>query len=704
MKQPVTDYPLRVLLVEDEISLRDPLAKHLRREHGYEVDPAADLQEARSLLAQVERPYDVALIDDLLAPAPKEEPEYVGIALLREIKECCPETEVIIFTGWGMERALEALRAGAYRYLAKPLNLDELGMTVRMAAERRQLKQQLETTKQEKEWLQTFLEIGRATISVLKLDDVLERVHEQVGRLMDASGLDVVLYDESGQTLRFELGYDRGEREAKWERPFTEGKGLTDWVIEQRQPLLIKEYSSEMPPVPAHERGEVSQSWLGVPLIARDMVIGAITVQSYEPYQFDETHRQILTTVASQVAGVIENARLYEETKGHVDKLATLYETGKDLTSTLELDALLQLIADRAARLTGADKGLILLVDTEAEKLTKAVGFGFTPDQIDGFTYQEVQDGISGWVLREGTPTISEDILTDPRNTGLALEMAMKECEQGKFIAVAPLSIKGKVIGTLTVINNVGKPVFCQDDLDLVAMLASQVASAIENAWLFSELAETKDRLEALIASSFDTVIAIDQDKKITDFNQQAEEMFDWTAPEMIGQTVARLHMDVEKAREIFDAVNRDGAVYGRDVKLKHRDGTTIPVLLSAALVRDSRGHPIGQAGFMRDLRQVNLLEERLRALMGATRAVTSTLELEKVLNLVVESAVAAFPTAHHGSIHLYDERANLLRLRVNSFGYSPDAIDALSFKVGEGISGWVYEHGQPLVLSLIHI
>jgi PAS domain S-box-containing protein len=526
MEQPVTDDPLRVLLVEDEISLRDPLAKHLRHEHEYEVDPAADLQEARSLLAQVERPYDVALIDDLLAPAPKEEPEYVGLVLLREIKGRWPETEVIMFTGWGMERALEALRAGAYRYLAKPLNLDELGMTIRMAAERRRLKQQLETTKQEKEWLQTFLKIGMATTSVLELDEVLERVHEQVIRLIDASCLDVILYDESSQTLRFELGYDRGEREAKWERPFTQGKGLTDWVVEHCESLLIKDYSREEPPVPPYQRGEVSRSWLGVPLVMQDRVIGAITVQSYEPYQFDETHQQILTTVASQVASAIENARL------------------------------------------------------------------------------------------------------------------------------------------------------------------------------FSELTETEEQLHALIASSFDAVVAIDQDRRITTFNQRAEEMFGWTASEMIGQTVAQLHVDIEKAREILDAVDRDGEIAGWNVKLKHRDDIMIPVSLSAALVRDRWGHPIGQAGFMRDLRQVNLLQERLRALMEATRAATGTLELQEVLNLVVESAVAAFPTADHGSIHLYDERANSLHLRVNSFGYSPDAIDALSFRVGEGIAGWVYEHGQPLLVA----
>jgi PAS domain S-box-containing protein len=517
---------LRVLLVDDETSLREPLAKRLRTMCDYRVDTAANGAETWHSITESGDPYDVVLIDDMLTPEAGQEPELLGVELVRKIRERCPETECIVFTGWGMERALEALRAGAYRYLSKPLNLDELGMTIRMAAEHRRLKQQLETTRQEKEWLQTFLEIGRATTSVLELEQVLEQVHEQVGRLMDASGLDVVLYDESSQTLRFELGYDRGERDEKWERPFSEGQGLTDWVITQCEPLLVRDYPNEETPVPAFQKGELSRSWLGVPLVARGGVIGAITVQSYLPDQFDETDQQILATVASQVANGIENARL------------------------------------------------------------------------------------------------------------------------------------------------------------------------------FSELSEAKEWREALIENAFDAVIAIDQDRRITVFNQRAEEMTGWTAEEMVGQTVARLHDDIGKAREILEVVSQRGVASSWEVELKHREGIRIPALLSAALLQDREGQSIGQAGFMRDLRQVKLLEERLRALNQLGQIITSTLELEEVLDLVVKAAMAAFPMAQQGSIHLYDERKEVLNLGASTFGDSPSIAEATRFRPGEGIAGWVFQHRRPAVVE----
>jgi len=101
----------------------------------------------------------------------------------------------------------------------------------------------------------------------------------------------------------------------------------------------------------------------------------------------------------------------------------------------------------------------------------------------------------------------------------------------------------------------------------------------------------------------------------------------------------------------------------------------------------------------MKDLRAVRLLEERLHALILATKAINSILDPQKVLEMVVESALTAFPTAQRGSIHLYDEEVGLLRLVITRYDYSLDDREALSFRTGEGIAGWVYEHNQPIVI-----
>ncbi len=106
-----------------------------------------------------------------------------------------------------------------------------------------------------------------------------------------------------------------------------------------------------------------------------------------------------LATMAGQIAGAIESARLHEETERHATELAVLHEVGKEITSTLELDTMLETLAAAAVRLAVADKSLILLIDSERERLTRAVGHGYSRAQLDGHTFAEFQDGISGWVI-----------------------------------------------------------------------------------------------------------------------------------------------------------------------------------------------------------------------------------------------------------------------------------------------------------------
>ncbi len=310
--------------------------------------------------------------------------------------------------------------------------------------------------------------------------------------------------------------------------------------------------------------------------------------------------------------------------------------------------------------------------------------------------------GVAGYVVKKGQEIYwpsRKEAEKQCQAFGLESIQIGKPCQSCFYL---PLKVGDEVIGAISV-QSYTPHAFTPILLDACRALGSQLSVALENTRLFSELAEAKDWREALIENAFDAVIAIDQNHRITVFNRRAEEMLGWKSEEMKDKTVARLHTDVEMARQILDRVNREGAVSGWEVELKHRDGTPIPALLSATLIRDSQGRPIGQAGFMRDLRQVRLFEDRQRALIKVSQAITGILEVDKVLDLVVRSAVAAFPTAQGGSIHLYDERAGKLCMRANTFGYSQEAIEASCMNPGEGIAGWVFLHKQPAVVDDIH-
>ncbi|VAW40254.1 hypothetical protein MNBD_CHLOROFLEXI01-1596, partial [hydrothermal vent metagenome] len=527
----------RILLVDDDPQIRKPLASWLKAEYGYRIDTAASQASAWQYVVQAEEPYDVVLIDDMLLEDetdPEAFPIAVGIELMVQIKEHTPHTECIIFTGWsGAERGLEALRAGAYRYMNKPFDHEELAMTIQMAAQHQELRQQFEVTNKQKKWLQTFLKIGRATTSIHSLDEVLEEAHRQIDALMDASGMDIVLYDEVSQSLQFKLCFDRGVKQAKWERPFNQEEGLTEWVITQNQPLLIKnldEQEDSLPKFPhikhfgESDDQDRTQSWLGVPLIARDKVIGAMIVQSYHSNKFDENDQYVLSAVASQVASAIDNARL------------------------------------------------------------------------------------------------------------------------------------------------------------------------------FSDLYEEREHRQALLQSSLDAIVAIDNDKHVTVFNKQAEKIFGYTEAEMLSKRTFILFEDVEIGRQIFDELDGDVSVSERQINFKHKNGQKLPGLFSATVIKDEAGKAIGQAGFIRDLREVKVLEARQRAWSEVSQAVTVSQELGDILHLIMRSVDHIIPTATGGEFHLYKD--GVLQLAANTFNFSDDATAAFSLKVGQGIAGKVFESGKHRIVK----
>jgi signal transduction histidine kinase len=343
--------------------------------------------------------------------------------------------------------------------------------------------------------LAALYEVGHDLAATLDLEVLLPAIAQRVTHTLGADRCTVFLFDEGVGMLRARAAHGyMAERLADF------GYRPGEEIVGQAYATGEPQYVPDLDRVPHLPRRDAIRAVLAVPLVSPTAgPLGVLSVTSLRPEAFTPYQQQLLETMAGQIAGAIENARLYEETERHATELAALYEIGKEITSILELNTMLQTIADDAVRLVGADKSLILLIDAEKERLTKAVGHGYSRAQLEEHTFEEFQDGLSGWVLREKVPTLSADIQTDERNRGKALVSARRSGDRSA--AVAPLIIGDKVIGTLTVVNSRSRRVFTSADLNLVTMLAGQAAIAIQNARLY-EAAQEADRLKSVFLAT----------------------------------------------------------------------------------------------------------------------------------------------------------------------------------------------------------
>jgi GAF domain-containing protein len=266
------------------------------------------------------------------------------------------------------------------------------------------------------------------------------------------------------------------------------GASMIGWCVANRQARIALDVGEEAarfenPFLPK------TRSELALPLVSRGETVGALTIQSTQEAAFNEEDIAVLQTMADQLANAIQNARLFEDTKSRLAQFTALEETTKAVVSTLELDDLLNLITQRATTLLQGYGGIINLVDWEKREDEVVAASGSQAHVIG--SRQPLTGGLSGWVALHNRPIISNQLQDDSR---AAHEYRLGE-EQAQSAAIAPLTIKDQVIGTLVVMDKrVGKEEFDQADLDLLTIFANQAAVAIENARLFEH---TQDALGA---------------------------------------------------------------------------------------------------------------------------------------------------------------------------------------------------------------
>lgn len=227
-------------------------------------------------------------------------------------------------------------------------HLDFLTFTAAQVAAGVQRARLLDQARRRAEEMEMLLSIAAVMASTVDQDQVLQALYEQSGRVMDTSAFFVALYDGDADRIDFRLVYDCGQRLVPFSMPFSESQSLTAYTIRTRRPLLIRNWQEERNDLPFRPVvvGEATLSWLTVPIVVHDRVLGAIGAQSYEAHAFTARHERLLSAIANQAGVSLHNARL----------LADLKLVNTDLQEMVAAQAYLLQTLDTATAALGAAK------------------------------------------------------------------------------------------------------------------------------------------------------------------------------------------------------------------------------------------------------------------------------------------------------------------------------------------------------------
>ncbi len=181
MAEEIKKKAVKILVVDDEINMRNLFSIMLAKE-GYDVDTAEDGAAAVSLLDT--KIYDLVITDIMM-------PRMKGTQLLKKVKEVHPETVVIMITAYAStESAVEAMKEGAYDYITKPFNVEEIKVIIRKALERGKLER-------ENLFLKRELDKGHSFENIIGLSPVMQKVFDLVERVSQTK-TNILVSGESG--------------------------------------------------------------------------------------------------------------------------------------------------------------------------------------------------------------------------------------------------------------------------------------------------------------------------------------------------------------------------------------------------------------------------------------------------------------------------------------------------------------------------
>jgi phosphoserine phosphatase RsbU/P len=331
-----------------------------------------------------------------------------------------------------------------------------------------------------------LLEVVDVVNTTLDLDTTLRRVAELVRKVIDYEIFAILLLNEQRQELyvRFHVGYPV---EVANRTRVKVGHGVTGRAAQLRQPVLVDDVSKEVSYIAAVPR---VHSELAIPLIVKNRVIGVIDIEAREKNYFTEKHKRMLTLIASRMAVAIENARLYTRTTRQARTLLLLNEIARELTSILNLDALLKRVAELLSRIIDYQMFSILLVDANGEKLQHRFALRFQ-ERLHMKHDIAIGRGLVGHAAQAKEAVLAPDVAKDPRYIPLNPETRSE--------LVVPLIYKEKTIGVLD-LEHTRRGYFTEDHKRTLTTLAAQIAIAIENARLYEQIAKQEQRLERDLA------------------------------------------------------------------------------------------------------------------------------------------------------------------------------------------------------------
>ncbi len=455
--------------------------------------------------------------------------------------------------------------------------------------------------------LRVLSEVADTVTQRLSLDHQLPRLIDLIAEAFDADRAALFLYDrDTGELFSRVL---RGEGVTDIRVPSS--SGIVGAVFTAGTAEIIPDVYCDPRFNPDIDRrtGYRTRNILCVPLRNRDgEAIGVTEVLNKRSGDFGEGDLAFADAINRHAASALEQAMLVERLERAQREEGELLEIAEAISTELRLDVLFTRIMAAATQLLQAERSTLFLYDAGKDELWSQVAEGAGQTEIR----MPARAGIAGAAFTAGEILVIPDAYADQRfNRAFDRQSGYRT---RNILAVPITDRTGDHLGVVQVLNKRGGD-FTPIDLRRAKAFCAQIAVAVQNAQLFSDVLSLKNYNESILKSLSNGVITLDQNLTIVKINEAAERILGMTGPAVLNRPASQVfgNRNAWVTRSLDYVASIGASDYHADTDFELPDGTAAAVNLTAAPLFESAGKPIGCMLVLEDITR----EKRVRNTMA---------------------------------------------------------------------------------------
>ncbi|HEY2981685.1 MAG TPA: GAF domain-containing protein, partial [Anaerolineales bacterium] len=352
-------------------------------------------------------------------------------------------------------------------------------------------------------------ELAQVLTTRLDITQVIAEIYRGVSRLMNTSNFFVGMHDPEKDEISFPLNSTESEID-KEIAVIPADQGLSGHILRTRAPLLLQGGVEQW--LKEHKiaaTGEMAKTFLGVPLLIGNQPIGLMAVQSYAfANAYGQHDAELLMAVANQAAIAIQNARLFQETQERADVQAASTRIAEAALTAPTLDGLLAEIHAAIGKIVPARNFYVALYDLDQDEMSFPY---FVDERNTSRPPQKLGRDLNSHVIRSGQALLATpEVYGELEKTGAVKGDGSKGID---WLGI-PLRTARAVRGVLAIHSYDPQVRITAKHQDVLTILGTQAAAAIERLQAREELAKSEADLRALFASLEDVVVVVDRDAR----------------------------------------------------------------------------------------------------------------------------------------------------------------------------------------------